>query len=247
MSGLVVVRGDVEVKLPVYGPGSGEAGAVAAAVQATAWVRSVHQFYGGCKGAFGKIGLEVAGVTAMTELGGSHGPGVPGTEEGAPGEAARGAGEVSMGDLRIAGGDSVACLASPVHEDALVQHFLRRELRGRFSQGLCQVHGAASARRKVLNKLYHGVLIDDDPAISREDVSRLDPATIAARLRKLGAQDLCHVTSTAIEWDARYWRVVEILEVSHGIGAGIIVSCLPGKLLYLEQEEINSRTILHRP
>jgi len=69
---------------------------------------------------------------------------------------------------------------------------------------------------------------------------------VTAKLRKLGAPEQCHAISTISDLDGHQWPLRETLDGVLGMGNGIVLSCIPGKLAYYESEEKNGRYILSR-
>ena len=63
-------------------------------------------------------------------------------------------------------------------------------------------------------------------------------------LKRKGALDSCHVTSSNADIDDREMPLREALRETVGSGFGTIISCIPGKLAYFEGEEQNERYIL---
>jgi len=63
-------------------------------------------------------------------------------------------------------------------------------------------------------------------------------------LKSKGAPDICYAISEDNELDGREIPLEEALKFIHGSGIGTLLSCLPGKLAYFEDED--ERWILER-
>ena len=127
------------------------------------------------------------------------------------------------------------------HERAFVERFLYAPRRDRFLAQLA----TPKERRVFLNEFCHPHWSNFLLAryASRLDPSKDKPAMIAARLRQLGAPDECHVIGEQMDgWDL---SLDEALEEVVGRSLGVVISCVPGKLAYMESED--GRWILHRP
>lgn len=99
-------------------------------------------------------------------------------------------------------------------------------------------------RRKILRKLSHDTFIHTSDQLHFESVAKLSASEIADKLRSLGSQNLGYAISQDDDWDANYWYLNTILEMCVGWGCGISLSCIPGKLLYVEREDKNFRYIV---
>jgi len=71
------------------------------------------------------------------------------------------------------------------------------------------------------------------------------PSAIAALLRSKGAGLTCTVISESSKMDGRELGLDEALREVVGYGMGTILSCIPGKLAYFEDED--ERLLLERP
>jgi hypothetical protein len=71
-------------------------------------------------------------------------------------------------------------------------------------------------------------------------------AAIAARLRALGAPELCAVFSENLDNDAASASLHRSLEQIVGSGSASLVVCIPGLLAYYEGEEPHDRYVLRR-
>jgi hypothetical protein len=126
-----------------------------------------------------------------------------------------------------------------LHEQAFVEAFIDPRRRERFLEAL-----AHPKRRKLFrDQLCH----PHSNFLRPEYIESIAPSQQHARLinlklRSLGAPDLCWVFGNHI--DGRDMNLEAALDQLVGKCSGIIVSCLPGKIAFLESEE--ARVILHR-
>ncbi|MFN2466865.1 MAG: hypothetical protein ABR521_01855 [Gaiellaceae bacterium] len=71
-------------------------------------------------------------------------------------------------------------------------------------------------------------------------------ATVAALLERRGAPEVCWVMSEDRDFDASELPLRDALDEFHGRLCGVVLSCVPGRLAYLETEDMH-RFILERP
>lgn len=127
------------------------------------------------------------------------------------------------------------------HEAEFVRRFVSPEKRRRHLSLLETRKG----RKKLTEALDHFDDLDTRYA-------RLVPANaqtvnqIEALLKRKGASEHCHVTSSNADIDDREMPLSNALQETVGKGFGTIISCIPGKLAYFEGEEQNQRYVLER-
>lgn len=127
------------------------------------------------------------------------------------------------------------------HERAFVESFLYAPRRERFLEALTD----RKKRRVFLDEFCHPSWSNFFVAryAARVDPAKDRPGLIAARLRKLGAPDQCYVIGERMDgWNL---DLDKALNEVVGRSCGVVISCIPGKLAYLESE--NGRWILHKP
>ena len=125
------------------------------------------------------------------------------------------------------------------HETALVNAFVLPERRARLTELL----GTRRGRERVLASLYHFRALDPRFVISIPTANHT-PSAIRELLAARGAPTSCHVISTNRRLDGREVDLGVALAGIVGIGHGSLVSCVPGRLGYFEDE--SSRFILAR-
>lgn len=110
------------------------------------------------------------------------------------------------------------------HEAALIQAFIRPERQEMF------IHRMSSdKRRRFLDRLNHRFIDDLNPAFvkHRQDFSR----------RVLGnPESPCYLMADEQDYDARTVTVSEAFNILHAAYFGIIVSFIPGRLVYYKDE-----------
>ena len=127
------------------------------------------------------------------------------------------------------------------HEEQFARSFVARAQRERYLTLLASERG----RRKLCEGLNHSPHLDGRYA-------RLIPAnqhsvqSIERLLKLKGAPDTCHVMSSDPDLDKRQMSLSEALLATVGMDAGTMISCIPGKLAYLELEGFDGRYILER-
>ena len=125
------------------------------------------------------------------------------------------------------------------HEEALVRAFILPARRAR-----CLAFLRNPKRREDLTRqLYHFNYLDPRFLVSIPPRDRR-PTALAELLKKKGAPAKCWVISADQELDGREIDLLEALKTIVGYEIGTILSCLPGKLGYFEDED--GRFILQR-
>jgi hypothetical protein len=127
------------------------------------------------------------------------------------------------------------------HELAFVRSFIVKPKQPRYLEKLA----SPKHRRKFLSRLHHN--LDYDPKFAAlVPPSEQTTALIYARLRELGAPETCHAIAPSADLDGRDLSLRDALGDVIGMGNGVVLSCIPGKLAYYESEEQNGRFILAR-
>lgn len=131
------------------------------------------------------------------------------------------------------------------HESAFIQAFVRRESRERLRFEL------KKNRDRFLNRFCHTATQYLDPRylieIPAPNSSSLD---LLRLLQERGATKDCHAISTHPELDGKPMNLESALKLAVGFGSPTILSCIPGKLAYLETEQEFGpppRYLLRRP
>jgi hypothetical protein len=126
-------------------------------------------------------------------------------------------------------------------EEATILAFVVKERRERFLTLLSN----PKHRRKVTASLAHPNLgWFDSRCVKSIPPSQSGKEGIASILRAKGAGKTCWAISEDRKLDAKEFDLESVLAEIVGCGMGTILSCVPGKLAYVESED--SRFILER-
>jgi hypothetical protein len=127
------------------------------------------------------------------------------------------------------------------HEEKFARSFIVPQKRDRYLTLLQSKRG----REKLLNSFNH---CDDlDPRYATLILSHQQSDTsIESMLRRKGAPDTCYVMSDNRAIDGREMSLSDALAKTVAMGAGTLISCVPGKLAYFELEGFDGRYILER-
>ncbi len=127
-----------------------------------------------------------------------------------------------------------------LHEEAFVKGFVDPGRRERFLEAL-----ANPKKREVFNDQLHHPKQNFISAEYRVSIAPAQHFTRfpVPRLRKFGAPEECWVFGNSI--DGRQMKLEDALDAVVGQRSGTIVSCVPGRLAFFENED--ERVILHRP
>lgn len=127
------------------------------------------------------------------------------------------------------------------HEQEFVRAFIVKAKQSRYLSKLA----SAKHRREFLSRLDHN--LDYDSRFSNQiPRSEQTAAAVQATLQALGAPEHCYAIAASADLDGRLLSLREALESVLGMGKGVVLSCVPGKLAYYESEEVNGRYILLR-
>jgi hypothetical protein len=123
------------------------------------------------------------------------------------------------------------------HEQGVVNAFIARDLRGRYLTGL------SSKRRARLLDRFSSIRDFDRTVLVEIPPRDQHAAAIAALLRSHGAPDHCYLMSADPTLDK---SVRELESALIGIVPATVISCIPGRLGYLETEARGYRFLLRR-
>jgi len=126
------------------------------------------------------------------------------------------------------------------HEQAFVKAFIPLDRQDRFMVAL-----AIPKKREVFHRELHHPKAN---FLLSKYIVQIVPSQhytriLVPRLRGMGAGDNCWVFGNYI--DSREMKLEDALGELIGLRSGTIVSCVPGKLAFFENED--ERVILHRP
>jgi len=125
------------------------------------------------------------------------------------------------------------------HEQAFVESFIQSDRRERFLAALANPKSRAIFNRELHHPRSNFLLNKYvEPVVPSQHFTRF----ITPKLRGMGAPDDCWVFGNYI--DGRQMKLAEALDALLGMGTGTIVSCLPGRLAFFENED--DRVILHK-
>ena len=117
-------------------------------------------------------------------------------------------------------------------EFAFIDAFVVKERRQRLR---CLV-ASPRRRKQFLRELAHFKWLDQR-RVRTLAPSAQNPQAVAKLLRQKGAPDSCFVVSEDSRIDSKQMPLLAALEQVIGYGMGTIISCIPGKLAYFEDED----------
>ena len=132
--------------------------------------------------------------------------------------------------------------ASPhQHEELLIERLITHSKKERMKYLLQTKKG----RKKLRNRLAHN--IEFDPRF----IIKLEPGEqtindILSILLNSGSPSNCYIISENSEIDGKLLDLEKALDEIIGSGMGSIISCIPGKLVYVEGEEASQRFLVLR-
>jgi hypothetical protein len=129
--------------------------------------------------------------------------------------------------------------ANLVIENSIVRAFVSPVRRSRYVSLLPTKRGRDILRRRLAD------FADLDLRFAQR-VTDGSADAIEAALRRLGAPAKCYVFSECNSIDTLEIELGAALRMIVGQGSGTILSCIPGRLAYLECEGPNQRYILRR-
>ena len=126
------------------------------------------------------------------------------------------------------------------HEEGFVRSFVVANKRDRVAMMLAN----PKRRKEYLKTLahYRDLDIQTTKAVSPKDAHT--PGEWLKLLRSKGASDTCWVISEDASRDGKEVELSEALHETIGAGMGTVLSCIPGKLGYFEDED--QRRLLER-
>lgn len=120
--------------------------------------------------------------------------------------------------------------------------FLAEPSRGRVSTLL---ERGEKRRRDVRSMLHHNVRID--PRFSQHLTgSDAFAGPVEAMLCKRGAPSTCYILGGGSVLDGREMPLRDALDATIGMGDGVFVSCIPGRLGFYEYAEMKSSYLLSK-
>jgi hypothetical protein len=125
------------------------------------------------------------------------------------------------------------------HEELLIKKFVHPDRQERFLALLANPKG----RKKLLAMLAHGVKLDSRFA-KKIPANQHSVAEIEKELKSKGAPSNCYIISEDSGLDQKEMQLFEALNSVVGQGMGTFISCIPGRLVYFESEDIGERYIL---
>ena len=128
------------------------------------------------------------------------------------------------------------------HEEATVRAFIQKSKQERCIQFLA----SPKHRRKFTSELAHFKWLDERFAHPILPSRAHTVKEIAALLRSKGAGPTVHVISEDSKIDGKELGLEEAISQVTGGGMGTILSCIPGKLGYFEDEDVKSSRLLER-
>ena len=118
------------------------------------------------------------------------------------------------------------------HEQQLVRSFLLPQRQERYLELLFN----ARRRRDVTSQLAHFKHLDMRWVVKLPPSVRLSSQLFQV-LKEKGAPDVCWAISEDDDLDGKYLLLKEALNTIVGRGIGTFLSCLPGRLIYFEDED----------
>jgi hypothetical protein len=124
------------------------------------------------------------------------------------------------------------------HEEALIKAFIPRHRQERFLEIIMK----PKRRAKLLAELYHFKALG--PKFRVAVPANQNPSALSRLLKAMGAGPVCYVMSTNSTLDQQEVALDIALAETVGSQEGTLISCVPGKLAYFEDED--ERYILQR-
>jgi hypothetical protein len=125
------------------------------------------------------------------------------------------------------------------HEEALVKAFIPAHRQERF----LEIIAKPKKRAKLLTELSHFKALNPKFMVSIPP-NQKNPAALVKLLRAKGAGTKCYVMSENRDLDGREVDLETALKETVGAQMGTLISCVPGRLGYFEDED--GRCILER-
>jgi len=131
-------------------------------------------------------------------------------------------------------------MASSVnHEEALIKAFIPTHRQERF----LEIIAKPKKRAKLLTQLYHFDDLNPKFMVAIPP-NQQNPSSLVKLLKAKGAGSVCYVMSTNSRLDGKEVELETALKETVGSQEGTLISCVPGRLGYFEDED--GRYILER-
>lgn len=125
------------------------------------------------------------------------------------------------------------------HEEQFALSFIVPEKKERYLSLLRSERG----RKKLIAGFHHCRDLDSRFA-KLIPSARQSARSIEDSLKKRGAPEVCYVMADNPKIDGKEMNLSEALLEIVGMDAGALLSCIPGKLAYLEMEGLGERYLL---
>jgi len=127
-----------------------------------------------------------------------------------------------------------------MHETLFISAFIIKEKKERYLNLLSSKKGRAKFRLKLphlqdINKTYLHKIAPNEQNI----------AHILNQLRSYNSPPNCHIMAEHSKYDQKTMQIEDALQTLFASGISYIISCIPGKLLYYEGENINERYMIY--
>jgi len=122
---------------------------------------------------------------------------------------------------------------SEIHEESFVKAFVKKDYRDRLAFELQKQRG------RFLGRFCHGALKYLDPRfVITIPPPNSDPVEILRLLKARGSEHDCYAISMTGDIDGTTLPLSDALGIAVGGGMPTILSCQPGRLAYLETEQV---------
>ena len=125
------------------------------------------------------------------------------------------------------------------HEEALIKAFIPTHRQERF----LEIIAKPKKRAKLLTQLYHFDDLNPKFMVAIPP-NQQNPSSLVKLLKAKGAGSVCYVMSTNSLLDGKEVELETALKETVGSQEGTLISCVPGRLGYFEDED--GRYILER-
>lgn len=92
-------------------------------------------------------------------------------------------------------------------------------------------------RNKFIQQLYHFKDFDPRKTINLRDIGIKSQQELVKELHNRGGKEDCYIISTLKEIDGKIYSLEKSISYTMDSFEGIIISCVPGKLAYFEDED----------
>src|SRR5882762_2742080 len=118
------------------------------------------------------------------------------------------------------------------HEEALIKAFIPTHRQERF----LEIIAKPKKRAKLLTQLYHFDDLNPKFMVAIPP-NQQNPSSLVKLLKAKGAGSVCYVMSTNSLLDGKEVELETALKETVGSQEGTLISCLPGRLGYFEDED----------